>query len=132
MSYICVLTVKRSHFDYIARIVLFVVYASFFVVQSFFIVNNNYQSPFPVVSAHHASEKVNTTHPSLSAKKETGKHPASRLNRRFQPQDLLSFIGTDLRAPVSFTVMFTSSKPTGHLLISSILADSLRGPPAIG
>lgn len=122
--------VKYRLLAYITRVVLFVVYVSFFIVQCFFVANNNYQSSLPLVSKAKTPVRLKQYHPA-SAKKD-GKRATVRLNKRFQPQAMLFHCGTDILVPCSYITAPVSSTPTGYLLISSILVDSLRGPPAIG
>lgn len=112
-----------------------VLYISFFVVQLFF----NYSSfsrqatDAPASTYLHAIPLQGQKNEAKITNKNASKKNTSniRLNKRFQPASLPSFI-VSISAPIQFFgCLDQMDKPKDYLLIASILTDSLRGPPVV-
>ncbi|MES1217751.1 MAG: hypothetical protein ABUT20_19755 [Bacteroidota bacterium] len=59
------------------------------------------------------------------------KKSSIRLNKRFQPAIVPDIVYSSVQLPVKFIDNTRSEKPKSYLLISFILAASLRGPPQL-
>jgi hypothetical protein len=109
------------------RVILFAVYVSFFIVQSVKNFSSDYSSQtkvsFNSLKAGAIKKFVS------SAKAKDSQKSNIRLNKRFHPESITS-ISYSLDEPFYLLSAKTiSTKPQDHLLISSLLRDSLRGPP---
>jgi len=118
--------------EYITRLSLLAVYSSFFVVQAFYTSGNTDQVSGYRLMGNASIQKDQHAFNSLSDKNSSSKPTNIRLNKRFQPEAIPTCAYTALPPLFIHTLVYLVSTPTEYLLISSILADSLRGPPSMG
>lgn len=113
---------------FLARVAIFSLYAVFFMVHittSSVISHTEYSNIVSVKTTVPSKEKVHT------GKSETARKKNIRLNKRFHPESITS-LEYSLKTPTTlFSDKFTLNKPEDYLLISSIIRDSLRGPPVV-
>jgi hypothetical protein len=112
---IILLVLKRS--------LLLAIYALFFVVQ--FFSNNRAENNINYYSQNIIQKHLQTASPHHH--NQTG----FRLNKRFQPGIVPDFVCGVEELPVKYLRKDKIDKPDDYLLISFILASSLRGPPEL-
>lgn len=132
IMYICFIEMKSILIRHISRFILLSVYVSFFLVQSFTTTVNDLSVSSFYSYCHTSSNKDYQKVKKMSGSKTDSKQTNNRLNKRFQPEAFLSCSQAPLSQNVIHIQTYQSAKPIDHLLISSILAASLRGPPAMG
>lgn len=114
----------------ILRLLFLTVYGAFFIVQLGF----NVGTTVPHATLHYLSgSQANNSKGKcvVSTKTSDGKKVNIRLNKRFEPASVSAGIYT---LPVPKPILLKKAafgKPADYLLISSILVDSLRGPPVV-
>ncbi|MBS1576037.1 MAG: hypothetical protein JST09_12115 [Bacteroidetes bacterium] len=110
------------------RILLMILYAIFFLVQFSCITGpDNISVAVNSLSYHKSTDKEK----SFTAKNDHSKKTKIRLNKRFQPVISEDITNPLPEAPVKYVTRNNLSKPNDYLLISFILAASLRGPPSL-
>lgn len=110
------------------RILLMILYAVFFLVQFSCITGpDNISVAVNSLSYHKSTDKEK----SFTAKNDHSKKTKIRLNKRFQPVISEDITNPLPEAPVKYVTRNNLSKPNDYLLISFILAASLRGPPSL-
>ena len=121
-------SVKRL-FLLLRQSALLLVYAAFFLVQFFCITGSDNTTAIPVAVVSHYKEPVKEK--IFTAKNDHSKKTKIRLNKRFQPAiaDGILYAGEDV--PIKYINCNNLSKAKDYLLISFILAASLRGPPGL-
>jgi hypothetical protein len=123
---------KRQLFNYITRLLLLSIYAAFFMVQTLYTPGNNDPVGNYFVKGSGPGQKDQHTVKKLTSKNDSSKQVNIRLNKRFQPEAILTCESAVLPAFPIHRSLYQVIKPTTYLLISSILTDSLRGPPSVG
>jgi len=112
------------------RFFLLTLYGVFFFVQFFF----NFRSDNNIISdSSNSYATVQTTAQKnfVLAKDHQHKKPGFRLNKRYQPTIVPSIFTPCEEIPVAYLNKGNVNKPDDYLLISFILAKSLRGPPQL-
>ncbi|MBS1608716.1 MAG: hypothetical protein JSS70_08150 [Bacteroidetes bacterium] len=110
------------------RILLMILYAVFFLVQFSCITGpDNISVAVNSLSYHKSTDKEK----SFTAKNDHSKKTKIRLNKRFHPVISEDITNPLPEAPVKYVTRNNLSKPNDYLLISFILAASLRGPPSL-
>ncbi len=112
----------------VSKLAILSLYAVFFVVQIF---NSSVISSSEGTNLCLNTAKACAKEKILSGKSADGKKTNIRLNKRFHPESITSL---KYRLDSPFLIIsgnFTLNKPKDYLLISSILTDSLRGPPVV-
>ena len=112
----------------ISRLAIFSLYVVFFVVQ---VCNSSAASNSDRTYVSLNTTKASSKEKTFTSKSGQEKKVNIRLNKRFHPESITS-LEYKLERPLTIiSENFTLNKPKDHLLISSILADSLRGPPVV-
>ncbi len=117
----------------LGHILLLSVYVPFFLVQLFFNVGSFVDaSTYTHTTYSTGKAQSNNWRKELSSSNEKKGGPSKiRLNKRFHPESMPSLtfsLGEPLQA---YIPTIKIDRPQEYLLISSILADSLRGPPVV-
>lgn len=114
---------------FINRIILLAIYVSFFVVQT---VNNSIADYTTRSNISLTSFKDGVGIKVFSSNKAKDYLKSNiRLNKRFHPESIIG-VSYSLAQPVLLlSATIIKSKPQDYLLISSIIRDSLRGPPVV-
>ncbi|MGC4038558.1 MAG: hypothetical protein QM764_21525 [Chitinophagaceae bacterium] len=108
--------------------ILLSLYAVFFLVQFSCITGpDNTSIPVTSISFHQSIEKGKV----FAAKEDRAKKTNLRLNKRFQPALAESQFNPLAGTPLKYISRDSLSTPKDYLLISFILATSLRGPPSL-
>jgi len=111
------------------RLLLLGIYGLFFTVQFFFNFKSDTSAQDNTVQCQqaHIAKQKNI----IANKPDHNKKPGFRLNKRFQPPMMpaMAYAGEDI--PLKYLDRQKIGKPHDHLLISFILATSLRGPPVL-
>jgi hypothetical protein len=116
---------------FIRRFLLLSIYAVFFVVQFFFNFKSDNNNIITYSGNPYATVQSSIQKHFVVAKDHHHKKPGFRLNKRFQPAIVPSIFTPCEEIPVVYLNKDKISKPDDYLLISFILAKSLRGPPAV-
>ncbi|MCW3117608.1 MAG: hypothetical protein JWM28_1690 [Chitinophagaceae bacterium] len=105
------------------------IYAAFFVVQFFFNTSseNNFTSPGNIYYLVKTDKQNNL----IKGKTTPENKIHIRLNKRFQPTVIPDGAYTGVQIPITYINKSKTDKPKDYLLISFILAASLRGPPSL-
>lgn len=110
------------------RVFLLALYAVFFLVQFSCITGpDNTSIAITTLTYHKSTDKEKV----FTAKNDRSKKTKVRLNKRFQPVISEDITNPVPEAPVKYITRNNLSKPKDYLLISFILAASLRGPPSL-
>lgn len=111
------------------RISLLGIYALFFTVQFFF--NFKSDTTEQNTKALYEQAQIAKQKNIVANKSDHNKKPGIRLNKRFQPSMMpaMAYAGEDI--PLKYLDQEKIGKPHDYLLISFILATSLRGPPVL-
>ena len=115
-----------------SKISLLLLYIPFFVVQGFFNFDTPFsykQTPTVTIGKQVAGKKAT---PSFHSDKANNKERSIRLNKRFQPESapvILPPISKEAIYLVKANIFYTYPDPL--LLSSHLLANKLRGPPAV-
>ncbi|MBS1597242.1 MAG: hypothetical protein JST75_03390 [Bacteroidetes bacterium] len=111
------------------RFLLLIIYVVFFIVQFFFNFRSDSSISFNEISYHNSLTGKQKNF--LAAKPDHNHKPGFRLNKRFQPAIVPDIVCSAKEIPVKYLNRSKINKPDDYLLISFILATSLRGPPAL-
>jgi hypothetical protein len=113
---------------FLRRSALIIIYAAFFLVQFFCVTGQgNTIVPAATPSYHNDQGKQKV----VTSKNDRSKKTKVRLNKRFQPVIADDIVNPIAELPVKYISTNKPSKPREYLLISFILAASLRGPPSL-
>jgi len=108
---------------------LLLVYGAFFLVQFSCITGSDNTTAIPAAAISHykepAKEKI------FTAKNDHSKKTKIRLNKRFQPAIADGILNAGEDTPIKYISCNDLSRAKDYLLISFILAASLRGPPGL-
>jgi len=106
------------------------VYAAFFAVQLSFNFDVSNRTNF-AQRASLQQQKQGPVKATLTKANNTSKRVNIRLNKRFHPETFPSYAGTVQAPPVVYIDGTKPVHPKEYLLLSVILAQTLRGPPAV-
>jgi hypothetical protein len=113
---------------FLHRSALLAIYAAFFLVQFFCVTGQNNTTVPAATPSYHADQGKQKI---VAAKSDRTKKTKVRLNKRFQPAIADDILNPIAELPVKYINTDNPAKPREYLLISFILAASLRGPPSL-
>ena len=110
------------------RCALTSIYGAFFLVHLFCFTGHDNVTVSTTSPNYHSEPGKQKT---IATKNDRNKKTKIRLNKRFQPAIADLILHPESCLPIKYIDVSNPAKPKDYLLISFILAASLRGPPTL-